>query len=235
MHVITPAIFLAALLIFIWRVVAVTLLYSASIGVIIALINAPIVALGNSTGVGYWIGHAVNSRFGSAPLFLAREALTYCQDNIFLLPYPGYPGTEQAAELWALRPQYEHSPIESLADPHISGAIYRYGWALRRCDLFGTVSFLFTRFIGVSVRIYYDGCCGTPRTVSLLLSEEVEKESIEERSGRSLHLLSPFLLCSTHRARTRILLIYHTSHVYSRIIHWRKETACLLPTESCGL
>src|SRR5713101_6210462 len=138
MHVITPAIFLAALLIFIWRVVAVTLLYSASIGVIIALINAPIVALGNSTGVGYWIGHAVNSRFGSAPLFLAREALTYCQDNIFLLPYPGYPGTEQAAELWALRPQYEHSPIESLADPHISGAIYRYGWALRRCDLFGT-------------------------------------------------------------------------------------------------
>jgi hypothetical protein len=84
----------------------------------------------------------------------------------------------------------------SLAGPPISGAIYhatgRYTAVGIYAGLFPFQSQCATNGIGVDydsmplfvfhtrLRIHDDGLCGAPRTLSLLCSEEMEREGIEE-------------------------------------------------------
>jgi hypothetical protein len=66
------------------------------------------------------------------------------------------------------------------------------------------------------LRIYDDGLCGAPRSVSLLCTKKMERESIEESSRRlwrlCRHLFSHRFLM--HHVRMRMLPMYNTAHVY---------------------
>jgi hypothetical protein len=66
------------------------------------------------------------------------------------------------------------------------------------------------------LRIYDDRLCGAPRPVSLLSTEEMDRESIEEISRRlwrlCCHLFSHRF--SVHYVRTRMLPMYNTARVY---------------------
>jgi hypothetical protein len=74
--------------------------------------------------------------------------------------------------------------------------------------------FFLTRF---RIHNASDGYCGCSPSVPLLRTE-TEDGGIEEHSRQLWHFCRYHFLrcCSTHRARARVPLMYHTAHVYSR-------------------
>ena len=182
MNVMAPAIFIAAMLTFLWphvhgtgALVALALLYGAFAGAFAAIIGAPMIAFGDSTDVGRRTGMYLTilslGSLAGPPISGAINRAT-----------GGYSVVGIYAGLFSSC----FPPLFcSLSGPR--SALTVVPWLL---------------FLSLTrvLRIHHDGCFGTPRPVPLLRTGEMERESIEESPGRDLSFSSKFLLASCAKA-----------------------------------